>query len=233
MKNTHKVIFILMVAVLSFAAENEPGAPAVKNKKGTDLFKEMADADEPLKKENSTAKPVSGTAAVGTKYATAPNVAEIQRQLQDIIRIHQSLQAQNASRIAEIQRITEQTRAHQQILQSLQTTQQLQRAQQSTAVDNILRQQKILAIQEQTLKNRAALDQLAVSGGEVAAAIKPVVPVSEEEETEEGEKVITEVSDRPFSETAQKTPASSKPSPGSGGEKTKKPFWWFPSEKKK
>ena len=59
------------------------------------------------------------TNSTGQKPATDPSIAEAQRQLEDIIQIHKSLQSQHQREIEEIQKIMEKARAQQKLLKAM------------------------------------------------------------------------------------------------------------------
>lgn len=86
------------------------------------------------------------------------SVVETQRQLEDIIRTHQILQMEQQTQLREIQRITEQARIHQKILNELKTAGQAGGG--GTTVEEAIRVQKVALIQEETRKNRLRLRRL-------------------------------------------------------------------------
>jgi hypothetical protein len=127
-----------------------------------------------------------------------PNIAEIQQELQNIAQIHRSLQYQHYNQIQEIQRITEQARAHQQLLKNLSTSRTSATTTYGIDLEEVLRREKIRLIQEQAHQNRAVLEGLQ----------KKAV----EEEQTEGKKKV-----------GKKKEEKKNPPPG---EKPKKKSWW-------
>lgn len=90
-----------------------------------------------------------------------PAVAEIHQELADIIRVHQSLQLQYRDQVREIQRITDQARAHQKLLKDLETIRHAQEAARTAkTLDDLVRLEKIRLIQEQTRQNRGRLEEI-------------------------------------------------------------------------
>lgn len=126
-----------------------------------------------------------------------PNVAEVQQELQNIVQIHKSLQYQHYNQIQEIQRITEQARAHQQLLKSLSASHTPATTPQGISVEEVLRREKIRLIQEQARQNRAVLEGLQKKAAEEGQARE-----------KEGEKKKEEKKSLP------------------PGEKPKKKSWW-------
>lgn len=86
--------------------------------------------------------------------------AEVNQQIQNILRINEALKADKPQQAAEIQRISEQAHIHQQILQNLNSVKTQPPAVTPTDVDEILRQEKIRLIREQTQQNRQLLETL-------------------------------------------------------------------------
>lgn len=87
------------------------------------------------------------------------SVAETHRQLEDIMRIHQTLELQRQQDILEIQKIMEQARVHQQLLQEFETTSPQGGGGEGGEIEEAVRQKKIELIKEQTDKNRALMEE--------------------------------------------------------------------------
>ena len=144
--------------------------------------------------------------------AVNPSITEIQKELQSIVQIHRSLQLQHQAQIAEIQKITEQAKAHQKLLKSLSVpVPQVPKAP-SSNIDEIIRVEKIRLIQEQAFKNRAMLEK-----------------IREQSLQEKHEKLAQAL------ETKEAAPSEEKSSKGKGAKKTapapkeepeKKRSWW-------
>lgn len=90
-----------------------------------------------------------------------PSVAEIQKELQEIVQIHRSLQQQHRAQMAEIQRITAEAKAHQALLKNLAVSQKKVSASPSAAdVEESIRIEKLRLIQEKARENRAAIEEI-------------------------------------------------------------------------
>jgi len=100
----------------------------------------------------------------GSSIAAQPpmdmSIIKIQNQIQQIIRLNANLKTQYQGQADQIQRITEQARIHQQILNKLETARTVPVNQGGDAGDDFVRQEKIRLIQEETEKNRSFLAQL-------------------------------------------------------------------------
>ena len=94
----------------------------------------------------------------------APAILETQRQLEDIIQIHKTLQLGHQKEIQEIQRIMEQARAHQRLLKELAEDKGLSEGASTSVtrldIEQAIRAQKIQLIKEQTEKNRTAVEMI-------------------------------------------------------------------------
>jgi hypothetical protein len=98
-----------------------------------------------------------------TSQPAPPAVTDVQRELQEIVRIHQALQAQHVTQIREIQRIMEQARLHQQLLKDLAPARAAGGVPVTPAtrnVDELIRLQKIQLIQQQAAENRSRLEEI-------------------------------------------------------------------------
>lgn len=93
------------------------------------------------------------------KIPKTPNVIQVQKELQEIVEIQRSIQASHYQQLREIQRITEQARAHQQLLKNLSASYApVKPTTGGVDTDEALRLEKIRLIQEQAVKNRKALE---------------------------------------------------------------------------
>ncbi len=98
-----------------------------------------------------------------TKTPSAPSLEETQQQLEQIIKIHKSLQTQHQREIQEIQKIMEQARAHQKLLRELSEkspTSPVSSATPGMDIEEAIRSEKIELIQDQTQKNKTAIERL-------------------------------------------------------------------------
>ncbi len=118
-----------------------------------------------------------------------PAVADVQRELQEIIKIHQALQAQHVTQIREIQRIMEQARLHQQLLKNLAPARAMPTAPAASQapgarnIEDMIRLQKIQLLQQQATQNRTRLEELSKEEKEAKAAATP--PQEEAKKTSE------------------------------------------------
>lgn len=90
----------------------------------------------------------------------AKRVQEVNQQLQSIIRMNESMKASQTAQAAKVQEIGEQARIHQRILKSLQTANPRTKTVTSSDADEILRQEKIRLIREQTQRNQQLMENL-------------------------------------------------------------------------
>jgi hypothetical protein len=88
-----------------------------------------------------------------TLQAEAVSVEDTNRSIQGIIQANESANASNI-KSAELMRISEQARIHQQILQNLEATRTKNAVVKTGEVEEVLRQQKIRLIREQTEQNQ-------------------------------------------------------------------------------
>jgi len=85
-----------------------------------------------------------------------PDIAQVQRSLQEALKIHQELEQRYGEQLKKMQRIAEQARYHQKIVQTLQ-------AQQAPAVaqtEQVIQQEKLRLIAEQTKRHQQFLEQV-------------------------------------------------------------------------
>jgi hypothetical protein len=106
-----------------------------------------------------------------------PEIVRIKNQIQEIIKINESLKSNYAGQAAEIQKISEQARVHQRILKDLETARGHQQAARPGS-ETYLNEEKIRLIKKETEKNQKFLDSL--QGQEIPKSIKPV-PIQEQE----------------------------------------------------
>lgn len=89
-----------------------------------------------------------------------PSLVRLQQQIRDIIRLNETLRAQNQGQIKEIRRISEQTRIHQQILEDIKTAQESKTDFKTTDAEAILAQEKLRLISADTEKSKQYLESL-------------------------------------------------------------------------
>lgn len=100
-----------------------------------------------------------------------PEIIRIRKQIQDIMKINEDLKASYAGQAAEIQRVSEQAKIHQRILQDLEVAKKQQQAARPTS-EAFLNQEKIRLIQKETEKNRKFLETL--QGQDLSKTVKPI-----------------------------------------------------------
>jgi len=107
--------------------------------------------------------------------AASPDVTQLQEELQNILEIHRSIQLQGQNQIREVQRIRDQTEAHQALLKDLTPTRKqtgpvVPEVPQGVTIDEFVRIQKIRAIQDQARENRGVLEEMQKETGEETVA---------------------------------------------------------------
>lgn len=120
--------------------------------------------DEPPKNKmasEAAAKTAAKTVANGSAAPAMPqtSVKQIEDQLNEILTVNENLKKLYAEHVAEIQRVTEEARIHKQILQSLEAVKAAKNPI-SADTQELLRQEKIRLIQQETDKNRQFLHDL-------------------------------------------------------------------------
>ncbi len=88
------------------------------------------------------------------------SILKIQQQIKEIIKLNDTLKLRYADRAAEIQRISEQARIHQHILEQLQKIPKSRPTVSAVDTDEILRQEKIRLIRDETKKNHQLIQNL-------------------------------------------------------------------------
>ncbi len=86
-----------------------------------------------------------------------PDIARIQKQIQEIMKINESLKTNFSGQAAEIQKISDQAKIHGEILKDLDSSKKL--AEEANA-EQYLNQEKLRLIQEETEKNQKYLEDL-------------------------------------------------------------------------
>lgn len=107
-------------------------------------------------------KALTGVPAIpAVPAATLPNqepeIIKIQKQIHDIIKLNDTLKAQYSDQAAEIQKISEQAKIHQRILQDLEKTKSEIK---TTSSDSLIVQEKVRQIRKETDANRKFLNTL-------------------------------------------------------------------------
>lgn len=91
------------------------------------------------------------------QLAQDPEIIRIQAQIREIVKINESLKANFAGQAAEIQKINDQSRIHQKILNKLDADKQ---SAQTANPENFLNREKVRLIEEQTEKNKKFIADL-------------------------------------------------------------------------
>ena len=125
-------------AVQKTAAQSNLGASAPAVKTGTKVPSPM-----------QTVKAAAGVSG-------QPDIGKIQKQIQDIIRINESLKYRYQDQAAEIQHITEQARIHERILENMNRM----KTPGANANDAIIQQEKLRLIQQATQSNQQYIQDL-------------------------------------------------------------------------
>ena len=228
MKNLYLIFFLLfMFSKISFAAEDQrrqiyTPPPSTPPKVTTSDIPKLVQVQAPL-----------------PKYPD-PSIVEVQRQLQDIVQIRQSVQMLQQRDIQEIQRITEQAQLHQRILEDLSAA---KTPGQNEAVEEAIRRQKIELIEKQASKNIEILEELKKKDkGKKKEKDKDKGKKKEKIKSEElmktvAEKPVEQPEEQPKAELlevqkppqVQEPPPSEAPTQQKPPQKQKKPWWWWNS----
>ncbi len=86
-------------------------------------------------------------------------IENLKKQIQQILQINEKVKAKNEAQVQEVKRIIEQARIDQQILAKIET-QDASKAFKKDMTNELLRQEKIRLIQEQSLRNINALQNI-------------------------------------------------------------------------
>ena len=114
-----------------------------------------------IPKAPKVVKPPVVTAVMPARPPAADTrIAEIRAQIEGIVKLNESLKARYRDQAAEIQRITEQARIHQRILSDLETARKVRTAVRPVDTTEILEQEKIKLIKQETQKNQNFLQDL-------------------------------------------------------------------------
>ncbi len=97
---------------------------------------------------------------VASAALSAADVKKIQDQIQNMIKVNEALKVRYANQAAKIQRISEQARIHERILKQLAAVDSRKSARGAMDAQEILKQEKIRLITEQTKRNQEILDNL-------------------------------------------------------------------------
>lgn len=99
---------------------------------------------------------VPSSAPVGSA-SVDPDIARIQKQIQEIMKINESLKTNFSGQAAEIQKISDQAKIHGEILKDLDSGKKIA---EDASADKYLNQEKLRLIREETEKNQKYLQEL-------------------------------------------------------------------------
>ena len=122
------------------------------------LLAERQKRHEKLKKINREAR-IKDAAPRRVEENKIP-IEEIKKQIHEIIQIDATLKQGRQQQASEIQRIRDQARIHQQILKDLEASSQKRNSVNASDIDEILKQEKIRLIQQQTRQNREMIENV-------------------------------------------------------------------------
>lgn len=135
----------------SFGQKNKQNAkrkPALANAADPQSVSQKQTSQEGKKEKDKQSGPAGAVSSSKTVSA-----AEVNEQIQSIIKMNESLKATHAARISQLHSIQEQAKFHQQILKDLETVKPAAPVINPSDVDEVLRQEKIRLIREQTIRN--------------------------------------------------------------------------------
>lgn len=97
-------------------------------------------------------------ASVSSKNAA--EIGELQKRIENIIKVNESLKAASGPQAKDIAEISDQARAHQKILTQLNAPNNVVPAYRASDAGEVLRQEKLRLIQDQTQKNQNAIETI-------------------------------------------------------------------------
>jgi hypothetical protein len=146
------------------------------------VYRSYTTAFKPISASSAPYSPPKPPPAAVTRVQKSPvpslpsgavdtSVVNIQNQIKEIIRINESLKANEQRHLAEIQRIMDQARVHQRILEELRAAKGTKGKAKPSEAEELLRQEKLRLIQEETEKNKKFIEGLEqIPGLEVTSA---------------------------------------------------------------
>lgn len=117
-------------------------------------------AYQPVKPIGSAGSGSAPAARIVPSSIPDPSVVRIQQQINEIIRLNETLKARNQSQMMEIQRITDQAHIHQKLLEDLQSEPEGKAELKTSDSESILNQEKLRVISDETEKNRRYIEDL-------------------------------------------------------------------------
>ena len=94
----------------------------------------------------------------------APNIQKIQKQINDIIKLQETLKQTQQGQLSEIQKIIDQAKIHQRILDDIKMTKASRERVTPAATEQLLEQEKVRLIGNETEQNKKRLENLAQGG---------------------------------------------------------------------
>lgn len=166
------------------------------------------DDDKDQKESKKEFKPPLAPVVLAPPKTVDPAVADVKAELDEIIRIHNVLEKQQRSNVLEIQKIADQAKIHQKLLQQLDTVRRAESAKRRSGVEEVLRIEKIRQIQKTAEVNKAYLDKI-------------------REEEEAAKKKAEAARNKPAEASASVKPAKGPSLPKEEPQpKQKKKAWW-------
>ena len=158
------IVFLLESSVLAAAKEKEKQKkPSQKSVESSQTVEDSSEAGTIMpaipkipKAQPNIIKPPSIPKPLPP--VTAEDSIRVQKQIKDIIKVHEQLKLQYQEQASEIQRITEQAKIHQKILKDLE--QERKKIESPVDAKEILRQEKIRMIIQETQKNQSYINGL-------------------------------------------------------------------------
>ncbi|HOE68151.1 MAG TPA: hypothetical protein PLH16_00635 [Candidatus Omnitrophota bacterium] len=123
-----------------------------------------------------TAKPGYVPPAPPTKQP--PQVSQIRQEVQRILDLNARIKSLQSNQAAQLQRVQEQARIHQKILDQIESSQVTKTASQSPSRDALIAQEKLRIIHDETVRGRSALEAAQTGGSSSTSANQTSMTVS-------------------------------------------------------
>jgi hypothetical protein len=114
--------------------------------------------DLPPRAGPSVPKAREGYVPPAPPAATPPQVTQIRQEVQRILELNAKVKSLQGDQTAQLQRIQEQARIHQRVLDQLEASQSLQDSRKAPSKEALLAQEKLRIIHEETIRNRDILN---------------------------------------------------------------------------
>lgn len=131
------------------------GAPSSVKIAGTSMGKAVAIA-------KTAAKPAASRVAVPPPppAKVTPQVSQVRREVQKILDLNKQVKTVQSGRVGQFQRIQEQARIHQKILEQLEPKMAAAKTPKLPGKEDLLSQEKLRVIHEETQRNQAELEEM-------------------------------------------------------------------------